>query len=61
MCLDSYHFLASRTGADVLVEVDLRKLFLAQLSDFMWQELRSREDRIEITSDFTPSAALMPP
>lgn len=52
VCLDSYHFLASRSGADVLVEVDLRKLFLVQLSDFMWQEVRSPEDRIETARHF---------
>ena len=47
ICLDSYHLLANRTGLEPLQEFDPQKLFLVQLSDFMWQEVRSAEDRIE--------------
>jgi sugar phosphate isomerase/epimerase len=47
ICLDSYHILANRTGLEPLQEFDPQKLFLVQLSDFMWQEVRSAEDRIE--------------
>ena len=47
ICLDSYHILANRTGLEPLQEFDPQKLFLVQLSDFMWQEVRSTEDRIE--------------
>ena len=52
ICLDSYHILANRTDLDALQEIDPRKVFLVQLSDFMWQELRSAEDRIETARHF---------
>ena len=47
LCLDSYHVLANRTEAHAVEELDPGKVFLVQLSDFMWQETRSPEDRIE--------------
>ena len=47
LALDSFHILASRTDLDLLQEVDPRKMFLVQLSDFLWQEVRSAEERIE--------------
>jgi sugar phosphate isomerase/epimerase len=52
VCLDSYHILANRTPLDSLQEMDPRKVFLVQLSDFMWQELRSPEDRIDTARHF---------
>ena len=33
-------------------EIDAHKVFLVQLSDFMWHELRSPEDRIETARHF---------
>lgn len=47
LCLDSYHILANRTDLEGLQEVDPQKVFLVQLSDFMWQEVRSPQDRID--------------
>ncbi len=47
VCLDSYHIIAMRTELDGLQELDPHKVFLVQLSDFLWQELRSPEDRID--------------
>jgi sugar phosphate isomerase/epimerase len=47
LCIDSYHVLAHGTGTAVVEAIDLRKVFLVQLSDFLWQETTSREDRIE--------------
>ena len=47
LCLDSFHIFATSTGLERLPEVDPRKVFLVQLSDFMWQETRSPEERIE--------------
>ena len=52
LCLDSYHILANRTPLERLGEIDARKVFLVQLSDFMWQELRSPEDRIDTARHF---------
>jgi len=47
LALDSYHIFATGTGLERLQEIDPRKVFLVQLSDFMWQETRSPEERIE--------------
>jgi sugar phosphate isomerase/epimerase len=47
LCIDSYHLLAHGTEVGALDDIDVGKLFLVQLSDFLWQETRSREDRIE--------------
>ena len=47
ICIDSYHVLAHGTGTGAVDGIDPRKIFLVQLSDFLWQETRSREDRIE--------------
>jgi len=52
ICLDSYHILANRTGLERLQEIDPNQVFLVQLSDFMWQELRSPQDRIETARHF---------
>jgi sugar phosphate isomerase/epimerase len=47
LALDSFHILALGTRLDALEEVDPRKIFIVQLSDFLWQEVRSAEDRME--------------
>jgi sugar phosphate isomerase/epimerase len=47
LCLDSFHILVNRTDTELLQEIDPRKIFLVQLSDFLWQEVRSAEERIE--------------
>jgi sugar phosphate isomerase/epimerase len=47
LCIDSYHALAHPDEAGTLDEILPSKVFLVQLSDFMWQETRSPEDRIE--------------
>jgi sugar phosphate isomerase/epimerase len=52
VCLDSYHILANGTDLEPLQDIDPKKLFLVQLSDFMWQELRSPEDRIDTARHF---------
>ena len=52
ICLDSYHILANRTELERLQEIDPNQVFLVQLSDFMWQELRSPQDRIETARHF---------
>ncbi len=44
--LDSFHILAAKTPLDALDEIDPAKIFLVQLSDFMWQETRTFEERI---------------
>jgi sugar phosphate isomerase/epimerase len=52
VCLDSFHILAGDSGLDALADIDPRKVFLVQLSDFMWQEVRSRDERIDTARHF---------
>ena len=47
LALDSFHILAHNTDLGVLEEVDPAKVFLVQLSDFMWEETRTTDERIE--------------
>ena len=47
LCVDSFHALANEGAVDTLDVVDPAKVFLVQLSDFLWQRIHSREERIE--------------
>ncbi|MBL0917174.1 MAG: sugar phosphate isomerase/epimerase [Hydrogenophaga sp.] len=46
VCLDSFHILAARTPLDALADIDPERIFLVQLSDFLWQETRTFEERM---------------
>lgn len=50
--IDSYHILAAKTPLDALDDIDTDKIFLVQLSDFMWQETRSFEERMATARTF---------
>ncbi|MDQ7988202.1 MAG: sugar phosphate isomerase/epimerase [Candidatus Dactylopiibacterium sp.] len=50
--IDSYHILAARTPLDALDELDPERIFLVQLSDFMWRETQSFEDRMTTARTF---------
>jgi sugar phosphate isomerase/epimerase len=50
--IDSFHSFATRTPTEVLQDIDPGKIFLVQLSDFMWQEIRSVEERIDTARHF---------
>jgi sugar phosphate isomerase/epimerase len=52
LAIDSFHSLATVTGAEPLEEIVADKIFLVQLADFMWQEIRSREERINTARHF---------
>jgi sugar phosphate isomerase/epimerase len=52
LAIDSFHILATGTGAEPLEEIVADKIFLVQLADFMWQEIRSREERINTARHF---------
>jgi sugar phosphate isomerase/epimerase len=52
LAIDSFHILASGTGAKPLEEIVAEKIFLVQLADFMSQEIRSREERINTARHF---------
>ncbi len=46
VCIDSYHILAAQTPLDAILDLDPAKIFLVQLSDFMWQETPTFEERM---------------
>jgi sugar phosphate isomerase/epimerase len=50
--LDSFHMIATKTPLDEIDLIDADKLFLVQLADFMWQEIRSVEERIATARTF---------
>ncbi len=50
--IDSYHIFATQTPLDALAEVDPAKVFFVQLSDFMWQEVRTPEERMATARTF---------
>ena len=45
LCIDSFHMLAAGTSLDALDELDPAKVFLVQLSDFLWHDVPSPEAR----------------
>lgn len=50
--IDSYHQFATGTPLQALDDIDPDKIFLVQLSDFMWQETRTVQERIETARHF---------
>jgi sugar phosphate isomerase/epimerase len=52
LCIDSYHIFATKTSLDMLEDVDPDKIYLVQLSDFMWNEVRTTEERIATARHF---------
>lgn len=50
--IDSYHIFATQTPLERLQEVDIAKVFLVQLSDFMWNEVRTPEERMATARTF---------
>ena len=50
--LDTFHIFATKTPLEHLDELDPEKIFLVQLADFMWQEIRSVEERISTARHF---------
>jgi len=52
LAIDSFHVLATGTGAERLEEIVADKIFLVQLADFMSQEIRSPEERINTARHF---------
>jgi sugar phosphate isomerase/epimerase len=50
--IDSYHIFATRTPLEPLAQVDPAKIFLVQLSDFMWNEVPTVEERITTARTF---------
>ena len=50
--LDSFHILAAQTPLEDLELLDPGKIFLVQLSDFMWNEVRTPEERMATARHF---------
>jgi sugar phosphate isomerase/epimerase len=50
--IDSFHILAARTPLQEIDNLDAAKIFLVQLSDFMWQETRTFEERMATARTF---------
>ena len=49
---DSFHMFATQTPLDELDMLDPDKIFLVQLADFMWTEIKSVEERIATARHF---------
>ena len=45
--IDSFHMLANRANLDGLEDIPSHKIAMVQLSDFMWRDIRSAEERLE--------------
>jgi 4-hydroxyphenylpyruvate dioxygenase len=50
--LDSFHIFAAKDSLDDLQLLDPERIFLVQLSDFMWQETPSFEERMATARTF---------
>ncbi|MBK9607695.1 MAG: sugar phosphate isomerase/epimerase [Betaproteobacteria bacterium] len=52
LAFDTFHVFASKSSLEDIDELDPDKIFLVQLSDFMWQETRTVEERISTARTF---------
>ena len=50
--LDSFHIFAAKDKLDDLDLIDSQKIYLVQLSDFMWQETPTFEERMSTARSF---------
>ena len=50
--LDSFHIFAAKDDLNDLDRIDPRKIYLVQLSDFMWQETPTFEERMTTARTF---------
>jgi sugar phosphate isomerase/epimerase len=50
--MDSFHVFASKTDLDAIAEIDASKIYLVQLSDFMWQNTPTFEERMATARTF---------
>ncbi len=50
--LDSFHMFATKTSLDELDMLEPDKIFLVQLADFMWTEIKSVEERMATARHF---------
>ncbi len=50
--VDSYHVFATNTALQCLDDIDPARIYLVQLADFMWQETRTAQERMETARHF---------
>ena len=50
--IDSFHSFATKTPLEEVDDLDPDRIFLVQLSDFMWSEIRTVEERISTARHF---------
>ncbi|MDP3610967.1 MAG: TIM barrel protein, partial [Rubrivivax sp.] len=50
--LDSFHIFAAKTPLEAIDELDPERIFLVQLSDFMWNETPTFEERMTTARTF---------
>lgn len=50
--IDSFHIFAANTAPEDIEELEPEKIFLVQLSDFMWQETPTFEERMTTARTF---------
>ncbi len=52
VCIDSYHTFATETPLTAMDAFDASKIVLVQLADFMWNEVRTPEERMNTARTF---------
>jgi sugar phosphate isomerase/epimerase len=52
LAVDSYHMLATKTPLEALDDIDPSMILFVQLADFMWQEVRSPDERMNTARHF---------
>ena len=52
LAIDSYHVVAAQMSLDVLDEIDPDQLYLVQLADFLWHEVRTPQERMDTARHF---------
>lgn len=52
LAIDSYHVFATNTSLEEIDFLQADRIFLVQLSDFMWQETRTVEERVATARRF---------
>jgi sugar phosphate isomerase/epimerase len=50
--IDSYHGLATETPLEALQDIDPQRIFLVQLSDFMWSRVHTDQERMDTARHF---------
>jgi sugar phosphate isomerase/epimerase len=45
--IDSFHMLANQADFETLADIPGQKIAMVQLSDYMWRDIRSAEERLE--------------